>query len=56
MFQQMLNNYVNFGFFMMQKLSAHEKLVSMIGGHGILDQYSYLWMSARALETLLGRI
>ena len=38
-FQQMLFNYVNFRFSTMKKLSdlVHEKLVSMISGHGILD-------------------
>ena len=41
----MLNNYVNFDFSIMKKLSdvAHEKLTKIIGRHGILAQY--LWMS-----------
>ena len=42
----MLNNKVNFDFSIMKKLwdLAHEKLINIIGRHGILDQYS--WMSA----------
>ena len=41
----MLNNYVNFDFSIMKNLLdvAHEKLINIIGSHGILDQY--LWMS-----------
>ena len=41
----MLNNKVNFDFSIMKKLwdLTHEKLVNIIGRHGILDQYS--WMS-----------
>ena len=40
----MLNNKVNFDFSIMKKLwdLPLEKLVNMIGRHGILDQYSYL--------------
>ena len=36
-FQQMLNIYVNFGFWIFEKLLnlAHEKLVNILGGHGI---------------------
>ena len=42
----MLNNKVNFDFFIMKKILdlAHEKLIIIIGRHGILDEYS--WMSA----------
>jgi hypothetical protein len=43
----MLNNYVNFVISIMKKLAdlAHEKYNRwLIGGHGILDQYS--WMLA----------
>ena len=41
----MLNNYVIFDFSIMKKLwdVSHEKLINIIGKHGILDQY--LWMS-----------
>ena len=44
----MLNNYVNFDFSTIKKLwdLANEKLVNIIGGLRILDQY--LWMSAIA--------
>ena len=39
----MVNNMVNFDFSIMKKLwdLAHEKLIKIIGRHGILDQYSY---------------
>ena len=42
----MLNSKVNFDFSIMKKIwyLAHEKLINMIGRHGILDDYS--WMSA----------
>ena len=42
----MLNTYVNFDFSIMKKLwdLAHEKLINIIGRHGILNEYS--WMSA----------
>ena len=35
----MLNNYVNFDFSIMKKLwdVGHEKLINIIGRHGILD-------------------
>ena len=35
----MLNNYVNFDFFIMKKLwdVGHEKSINIIGRHGILD-------------------
>ena len=35
----MLNNYVNFDFYIMKKLwdVGHEKLINIIGRHGILD-------------------
>ena len=35
----MLNNYVNFDFSIMEKLwdVGHEKLINIIGRHGILD-------------------
>ena len=35
----MLNNYVNFDFSIMKKLwdVCHEKLINVIGRHGILD-------------------
>ena len=41
----MLNNWMNFQFSIMKNLwdLANEKLVNIIGRHGILDQYS--WMS-----------
>ena len=37
----MLNNYVNFDFSIMKKLShvGHEKLINIIGSHGILDVF-----------------
>ena len=43
----MLNIKVNFNFSIMKKLRdlAHDKLINIIGRHGILDGYS--WMSAR---------
>ena len=42
----MLNTKVNFDFSIMKKLwdLAYEKLINIIGRHGILDEY--LWMSA----------
>ena len=35
----MLNNYVSFDFYIMKKLwdVGHEKLINIIGWHGILD-------------------
>ena len=37
----MLNNYVNFDFSIMKKLwdVGHEKLINIIGKHGILDTF-----------------
>ena len=37
----MLNNYVNFDFSIMKKLwdVGHEKLINIIGRHGILDTF-----------------
>ena len=42
----MLNSWVNFQFSIMKKLwdVAHENLVNIPGGYGILDQYS--WVSS----------
>ena len=49
----MLNSKVNFDFSIMKKLwdLAHEKLINIIGRHGILDEYS--WMSATPLNSHL---
>ena len=49
MFEQMLNNYVSFDFSNMKKLwhVDHEKLITIIGRHGIL----YIFMDvSHALE------
>ena len=42
----MLSSKMNFDFFIMKKLwdLAHEKLIYITGGPGLLEQYS--WMSA----------
>ena len=44
----MLNNYVNFDFSIMKKLwyVDHEKLINIIGRHGILD----IFMDGHTLE------
>ena len=42
----MLNSKANFDFSIMKKLRdlAHEKMINIIGRHGVLNEYS--WMSA----------
>jgi hypothetical protein len=51
----MLNNWVNFQFSIRKKLwdIAHENLVNIEGGYGILDQYSIFMDVSHTLETAL---
>ena len=47
----MLNSKVNFDFYIMKKLwdLAHEKLINIIGRHGILNEYSKVKMAKVAI-------